>query len=103
MGLDDIDGKPKERRDHRRMNVDVPLTFTVDGDPTPHEGVSLNLSASGLRFRTSQSVPADAHLYVKIPSLHEKLPPFEAEVRVIRADADGAGSYVVACEMMTVR
>lgn len=53
------------RRQYVRVEVSLPVEFTIDGETTSHDGWVYDLGAGGMRLVASYDVPARAHLGLK--------------------------------------
>lgn len=88
-------GDYSEKRDFQRMEVECPMTFTVEGDSagTVHDGVAQNLSASGLSVICSVEVAEGSKLEINVTPKQAIVPPLQATCTVMRADAMDGGKY----------
>lgn len=78
-----------DKRDFRRMQVEVPITITLlqeRGQPEV-DGICRDLSATGLAFASETEVAVGAEIKIVI-SAGGALPPLEAKLNVVRSDFD---------------
>ncbi len=87
-------GRSEEKRGFRRMAVDCPLTFAIDGQPGRHAGRTTDLSASGLSFTCEAVVDQGATLEVEVSPATALTPPLHARVEVLRVEDAEAGRRV---------
>lgn len=85
-----------DQRGFLRMDVKSTLTFKFSGDSETHEGISQDLSATGLRFITSQPVKVGDMLEIHLKPGVEITPPLETSMAVVRVRQTDDGQYEVA-------
>lgn len=79
----------EEKRQFQRMQLSSQLHFRRVGSTTLEKGETLDLSATGLRFITTEKLIAGDVLQIVINSQHPQISPFVAEGTVLRTDAHG--------------
>jgi c-di-GMP-binding flagellar brake protein YcgR len=62
--LQNMDGE-LSRRQYVRVAVTLPVEFSVDGEPKPHDGSVFDLGAGGMRLVATYDVPARANVGLK--------------------------------------
>lgn len=85
-----------EKRDFIRMAADHPLEFHEIGSRHTQQGTCKNLSATGIQFSAERAIASGTRLAVNINPSYAVVRPFNAEVEVLRADAEGAGFRIAA-------
>ena len=75
-----------EKRDHRRMGVECPAVFRVDGEPDWEEGLARDLSAGGLQLVTERELAVGTRLEVELRPEKALVPPLRARAEVARVD-----------------
>ncbi len=75
----------EEKRQFQRLQLGSQLQFRRAGNSTLFKGQSLDLSATGVRFYTAESLNSGDILQLVINSHHAQIAPLVAEGRVIRA------------------
>ena len=86
-----------EKRDFRRMGIDCPAQFRIQGADEMTDGLVKNLSASGLLILAAQEIAPETRLLVNIAPTNPITPPLSAIARVLRSTASAAGGYEIAC------
>lgn len=79
----------EEKRQFQRMQLSSQLQFRLAGSPGLFKGETLDLSATGVRFKTAKSLGAGSLIQIVINSQHPQIAPLVAEGEVIRSDAFG--------------
>lgn len=79
----------EEKRQFQRMQLSSQLQFRRNGSSRLFKGETLDLSATGVRFKTSESLDAGSLIQIVINSQHPQIAPLVAEGEVIRSDAFG--------------
>lgn len=93
-----------EKRDFIRMAADHVLQYQVQGATESHSGTCLNLSATGILFRTDQNLAAGTRLSVNITPQYSVVTPFNADVEIIRSTTtDTEGQYEIAGKITAIR
>jgi len=89
-----------DKRDFRRMNVEIKAVFKVNGDTKMQDGVVTDLSATGLRILTDTRVIIGDEIDVKVKPAKTVVPPLYARVKVLRVDVKESGpKYQLGCEI----
>ncbi len=87
-----------DKRDFIRMNIESEVDIRRPGESTSFQGITEDLSANGVRFKTSTPVKAGEELHVTVKPKNTITPPLEMTVEVIRVDISEDGlSYEAAC------
>lgn len=84
------------------MTLDSSLEYYVYNDEKTYQGKVKNLSATGIMFTASHSIPLGIQLQIKLTPENDITPPMEAGVRVTRCDKRRDGHYHVAGEMSQI-
>jgi len=93
-----------EKRDFIRMNAEHALQFRTLGSNETQQGICCNLSATGIMFTTENSVPDGTELEVNINPQYSVVSPFDAVVKVIRSQSNGAmDRYTVAGKITAIK
>lgn len=79
-----------EKRDFHRMQVNSEIQIT-DGEGRSFSGICRDLSGTGMQLYVESDIPEGATLHTLLPSASDQFPPFETEVRVLRAQPQGDG------------
>ncbi len=85
-----------EKRDFRRMGIDCPAQFRIQGADEVTDGIVKNLSASGMMLLASEEIASGTRLLVHIVPVSTITPPLSATVSVLRSKPV-AGGFEVAC------
>ena len=85
-----------EKRDFIRMPVQCPVSYRETADGTEETAELLDLSASGVRFVSQRAFDAGTRLHLRVRPERTITPPLEAEIAVLRCDADERGFDVAA-------
>ncbi len=86
-------GDFSEKRDFQRMELECPMTFSIKGDKTAHQGIAKNLSASGLSVICSVEVAEGAKIDITLAPEEAIVPPLHASCTVTRVDNPEAGKF----------
>ncbi len=106
VGMPRSEEEYRERRDFIRMRVSTEVAFRpANGEEQFKRGETINLSATGVLFLGAEPIPEGELLELKVMPEHERIPPLEAQGRVIRcaAVAGGSESYEIAVSFEAVR
>ncbi|AFJ02182.1 putative glycosyltransferase [Methylophaga frappieri] len=76
----------EEKRDFQRLNLTDRVHFRATNHTGIYRGLTLDISASGMRMQTDAELTAGETLTLIIPSHHSALKPFSAEAVVIRIE-----------------
>jgi len=93
-----------DKRDFRRMNVEIKARFKVNGGDEFFEGTVADLSATGILLTTQTPLASGDELEVKVKPEMAVVPPLYARVKVLRVDIDNDKTYRAGCkitEMLT--
>jgi hypothetical protein len=85
-----------EKRDFRRMGIDCPAQFRIQGADEVCDAIVKNLSASGMLLSATIEIAPGTQLLVHIVPMNSITPPLSATVSVLRSEPV-AGGYEVAC------
>lgn len=77
----------EEKRQFQRMQLESQLQFRREGETTLFKAKTLDLSASGVRFTTTESLLSDELLQIVIHSQHPQISPLVAEGKVKRVES----------------
>jgi len=89
-----------DKRDFRRMNVEIKAVFKVNDNAEMHKGVVDDLSATGLRLQTDQKVAPGDTIEIRVKPEKVVVPPLHAVLKVLRIeDAEGDARFSVGCEI----
>lgn len=89
-----------DKRDFRRMNVEIKAVFKVNGDQNMQDGIVTDLSATGLRILTDTRVIIGDEIDVKVKPEKTVVPPLYARVKVLRIEVNETGPrYHIGCEI----
>lgn len=86
----------EEKRYFSRMRTDCKLAYKPVGGTSPVGGSCINLSGSGILFRSSTPVEPGKAIEVHIRPTYRITPPLTAFVEVIRCTAGGDQEYEIA-------
>ena len=66
----------QERRRYVRLNINLEVIYSLEGEKIRYTTMSKNISPNGARFLLEKEVPADSilNLEVKIPTSDEPIP-----------------------------
>ncbi len=93
-------GDCDERRDFKRMGVECPATFKLEGDDTTCHAIATDLSATGLQLNGSNAVSVGAIVMVEMTPEQAIVPPLQAKAEVVRCDERVAGSYQLGLKIL---
>jgi len=82
MGTDNA--QYSEKRDYIRMYVDAEITLQNPECTSIVEGKAIDLSGSGIRFVTNDSIAEGQHLSFSLRSKNGGVPPLEGTLSVTR-------------------
>jgi hypothetical protein len=86
-----------EKRDFRRMGIDCPAQFRIQGADEMIDAIVKNLSASGLLILAPQEINPGTRLLVHITPTSTITPPLSATANVLRSKPAAEGGYEIAC------
>lgn len=93
-----------EKRDFIRMNAEHALQFNEVGSNDTHQGTCHNLSATGILFTTDKSIPMGTELEVNITPRHSLVSPFDAVIKVLRAQPNGSpNTFSIAGKITSIK
>lgn len=87
-----------EKRAYHRMKVDTPITFSLNGDTLmTHQGISKNLSASGLLIQSEFSPAENDKIEIVMDTGNDRFSPFIIQGRVLRVESETelSGHYLI--------
>ena len=93
-----------DKRDFRRMSVDIDACFRINGNHEYHKGTVADLSATGILLTTETRLASGDELVVKVKPEKAVVPPLYAKVKVLRVDVENEVRYIAGCkitEMLT--
>jgi len=93
-----------DKRDFRRMSVEIKAHFKIHGHDEFFEGIVSDLSATGILLITGKRLVAGEELEVKVKPEKAVVPPLYARVKVLRVDHNEGEDYHAGCkitEMLT--
>lgn len=87
----------EEKREFLRMQIETEVSFSIKGERGSHSGVSQDLSASGLLMVSATAPDIGSELDIELSSNTPQLPPFVAEGKVLRVEANNPapGQYLI--------
>lgn len=85
-----------EKREYIRLNTNAVMTIKCDGSEQTLEGRCINLSASGVLFSSEQRFEPGTLIHINITPPKAIVPPLDAIVEVLRAQADNDNGYAIA-------
>ena len=92
----DLKREYSEKRDYMRMPLEMPIKFSISGDPKPYTGTCKNISGNGILFESHIAIAKDTKLEVAINGSNRKFSNFKAIVNVIRTDSKFKSSLIAA-------
>lgn len=94
----------KERRQFQRLPMLARVTFSIPGSPQRFEGITQNISSSGLLFQTREHLAPETFLELSIQDRQGMLTPFKATGTVVRVEKNHDKAYYqIATLLMNVR
>ncbi|SEP80053.1 PilZ domain-containing protein [Ectothiorhodospira magna] len=91
-----------EKRDFQRLQLDHPMKITVLDTGQTLQGLGRDLSATGVSFRLSVSVPVGTTVMVTIDASQQPgVLPFQVQAEVIRVTPEDQG-YLVAAQISSM-
>jgi len=88
-----------DKRDFRRMNVEIKARFKVNGGDEFFEGTVADLSATGILLTTQTPLANGDELEVKVKPEMAVVPPLYARVKVLRVDVEQGDNYRAGCKI----
>jgi len=89
-----------DKRDFRRMNVEIKAVFKVNDNAEMHKGVVDDLSATGLRLLTDEKIALGDTIEIRVKPEKVVVPPLHAMLKVLRIeDAESGARFSVGCEI----
>ncbi|QJD31230.1 PilZ domain-containing protein [Methylococcus geothermalis] len=73
-----------ERRRSRRIPVSYPIKYKIAGEDGERAGVCVNISGSGILFRTDEIIKPGRALEIHIEPDDRLAPPLTANIEVVR-------------------
>lgn len=92
-----------EHRKFIRMGAECELTFTHSNSTQIGTGYSINLSAAGILFRTSESLIPGSALDISVKPINPITPPLNALIEIIRVVPMENGEYEVAATIEGIK
>ena len=92
-----------EKRGFIRMDVNCKVIYKSPSDNTLFEGVTKNLSGTGILFEAEQELQLNQLLEVHVKPEREVTPPLEAIGRVIRVNGGDNGKFDICIEFQEMR
>jgi len=93
-----------EKRDFIRMTADHELSFKEVGGQEINRGTCVNLSATGVMFKSRESIPTGARLEISIAPGYAVVDPFNAIIEVIRTTPTEADdSFEIAGKITAIK
>lgn len=91
-----------EKRDFRRMCIECPAQFRIQGAAEVTDGTVKNLSAAGLLIVSPLEISPGTLLNVQIVPAQAITPPLSATASVVRSTPAGEGRFEIACTIERV-
>ncbi len=88
-----------DKRDFRRMSVEIRAVFKINGMDEFFEGTVTDLSATGILLTTDVSLSNGDELEVKVKPEKSVVPPLYARVKILRVDQADSGKYQAGCKI----
>ena len=88
-----------DKRDFRRMNVEIKAIFKINGQDEFFEGTVTDLSATGILLTTDISLSNGDELEVKVKPEKAVVPPLYARAKILRVDQLDGGKYQAGCKI----
>ncbi len=95
-------GDYSEKRDFQRMEVECPMTFSINGDKTVHQGIARNLSASGLSVICSMEVAEGSQIEISVAPEPAVVPPLLATCVVTRLHTLETGRFELGVQISEI-
>lgn len=92
-----------ENRKFIRMGAECDLTFTHPGSSEIGHAHSINLSAAGILFRTTEKLTAGSALDISVKPVNPITPPLNALIEIIRVVPVENGEYEVAATIEGIK
>jgi hypothetical protein len=94
-----------EKRDFIRMSTDHVMSFKEVGAEELNTGTCVNLSATGVMFKTQRPVAQGARLEISIAPGYAVVDPFNAIIEVIRTapSSESAGDFEIAGKITALK
>lgn len=92
-----------EKRDFQRMTLESTLEYQMENDTNTYKGTVKNLSAKGVLFTTSDEIPLDKNLIIKLKPVNNITPPMSADVKITRCDKVSDTEYHVAGSILQIK
>ena len=92
-----------EKRNFPRMRLNCEATVTDPESGDTFQTMVINLSGGGALFNADQSWKVGACLLLRVEAAGGSRPPFEAEIKVIRAEPRDNGGYQIAASIEQVK
>ncbi len=88
-----------DKRDFRRMSVEIGARFRIKGNGEYHEGTVADLSATGILLTTQTPLANGDELELKVKPEKAVVPPLYAKVKVLRVDIENGELYRAGCKI----
>lgn len=88
-----------DKRNFRRMNVDIRAVYKLNGENEFLEGMVTDLSATGILLKTRSPLSQGDEMEVKVKPEKAVVPPLYAKVKVLRVSQSDNGEYQAGCEI----
>ncbi len=92
-----------EKRDFQRMTLDSTLEYQMENDSNTYQGTVKNLSAKGVLFSTTEEVPLDKNVIIKLTPVNNITPPMSADVKITRCDKVSDNEFQVAGSILQIK
>lgn len=89
-----------EKRNFHRMRLSTDIDIRLDDNQTTISAHCLNLSGTGLMFRTEEHLSEGSICYTRIKSGSDKTPDLEATLKIIRCESNGPEGYLIGAEIV---
>jgi len=88
-----------DKRDFRRMSVEIKAVFKINGKGDFFEGTVTDLSATGILLTTDESLANGDELEIKVKPEKAVVPPLYARAKILRVDQTENGKYQAGCKI----
>ena len=78
------------------MKTDSKITFKQHGSDKTQEGHCIDMSASGVLFISGEKFETGTKIDINITPQYSVVPPLDATIEVVRAQANQNGDYAIA-------
>lgn len=99
MGLNSAEDVWTEKREYPRIKADCPARYQLESEDTWHDAMLIDYSATGVLMKCEELIFKGSKIRIEIlPGCAKKVPPFKAELVVVRFALDEDHNFHIGCK-----